>query len=75
MLGGSHMVTRAVSKEQRSPNGFFKFAHLLAYCRLRSMHAFTGACETAFIDDANQRLQQFEVKHDSSFSFPLMFIG
>jgi hypothetical protein len=39
------------------------------------MHAFAGACETAFIDDANQRLQQLEVEHDSSFAFPLTVSG
>ncbi len=64
MLGWRHLIAGAVTHQQRATDQFFEPPNLLAHRGLCAMHALAGTREAAFIDNADGRIQQVEIKHD-----------
>ncbi|MNF73952.1 hypothetical protein D3C84_559720 [compost metagenome] len=71
MLGHADVLPGSVTQQQRMPDQFFEFAHLLAYGGLGPVHAFGGAGEAAFVRHANEGLEQFEIEHGGLLIFDL----
>jgi hypothetical protein len=63
MLGDGDVLTSSVTQEQGMTDQYFQLANLLAHRGLGSMHAFGGTGEAAFIDHADEGLEQFKIKH------------
>ena len=61
MLRCAHMIAGPVAQQQGAADGCLKLADLLAHRRLGPVDAFAGARKAAFIDHANQGVQQLEI--------------
>ncbi|KAG1248642.1 hypothetical protein G6F65_019508 [Rhizopus arrhizus] len=68
VLGRHDVAARTVPQQKRLADGLLQLAHLLAYRGLRAMHAAGRPREAAFIRDAPQGSQEFQVQHDGSSS-------
>ncbi|MNT31210.1 hypothetical protein D3C72_1670380 [compost metagenome] len=64
ILGGRHVAPGPVAQQQRLAHALFKLAHLLADGRLRAVHPACRPREAAFVNDADQGLQEFKIQHE-----------
>ncbi|MNU93399.1 hypothetical protein D3C71_833410 [compost metagenome] len=63
MLGEADVLPGAIAHQQRMPDQFFEFAHLLAHGGLSPVHALGRAGKAAFIDHTDEGFEQFEIEH------------
>lgn len=57
------LLAAAVALQQRAADALFELEDLLAHRRLRAVHPLGTAREAAFLDDANQGFEEFEIEH------------